>query len=194
MAYGNSGNAEVSRTHNLQSFEMTPSVHPPGNASVSRRRNLQVFEMTPQMPHPPGNASVWRLRNLQVFEMTPTGPLSVTISAFVTTDQNGNAKSTFAPGNSVLFKIVVSSSCSQNIHNALVSVMVQTPTTEVLFLSYTFENVQVGLQTTIYLGLQIPYNAIVGEYTAKVNMLTMLPSQGGVPLLGGHAEITFTVG
>jgi len=40
----NLGDVEVSRTRNLQYFEMTPSVHPPGDAYVSRLRNLQYFE------------------------------------------------------------------------------------------------------------------------------------------------------
>jgi len=70
LARGDPGNAGVSRTLNLQCFEMTPSIHPPGNAAVTRFRNLQCFEMTPPV-HPPGDLYVSRLRNLQCFEMTP---------------------------------------------------------------------------------------------------------------------------
>jgi hypothetical protein len=72
---GEPGNAETSRTRNLQCFEMTPQPpHPPGDVDISRLRNLQVFEMTPQEPHPPGDANVSRLRNLQVFEMSSLYP------------------------------------------------------------------------------------------------------------------------
>jgi len=191
IAYAAGEDAYVYRYRNLQGFEMIPQVHPPGNASVYRYRNLQGFEM---IPTPPGNASVYRYRNLQGFEMIPTGPLSVSIDSFTTTDQNGEPKDTFAPGSLVLFKIVVSGDGSQNIPNALVSVMVQDPAKEVVFISYTFEDVQVGQQTTVYLGTQIPYDSMLGEHTAKVNIFTMLPSEGGEAIIGGHEEITFIVG
>lgn len=187
------GNAEVSRYKNFQFFEMTPQQHPPGNASITRYRNLQFFEMTSGSVHPAGNASVSRYRNLQFFEMTPTELPSVTITSFTTTDQNANPKSSFTPGSTVLFKIIVSGSGTQNIPNALISVMAQDPNLTPIFLSYVYEDIEIGKQTTIYLGFQIPYDCMLGDYTAKVNLFTLLPSQGGEPISGGQAAAHFTL-
>jgi hypothetical protein len=186
------GNASVSRCRNLQFLEMTTQSHPAGNASVSRYRNLEFFEMTPQQ-HPPGNASATRYKNLQFFEMNASEQPSVTISPFTTTDENGNPKSTFNPGNMVVFKIVMAPEGSQNIPNALVYVMVQDRNSTVMFLSYISQDINVGKQTTVYLGFQVPYNCLLGDYTTKVSILTKLLSQGGQPILGGHGEVHFTV-
>ena len=161
-----------------------------GNAEVTRTRNLQFFEMTPSV-HPPGNASVTRTRNLQFFEMTPVGPLSTTIASFTTTDFSGTPKTSFGPGNTVLFKTVIDGTGVQSIPNALVSVMVQDNDSTPLFIGYVYENIEIGKQITVYLGFQIPYDSILGDYTVKVNIFTLLPSQGGEGI--GHAEAHFTV-
>jgi hypothetical protein len=174
-------------------LQVLPIAHADGgNASVCRIGNLQFFQMTPSV-HPPGNASVCRIGNLQFFQMTPTGPLSVQISSFTSTDLDGNQKTSFTPGDTIMLKAVISDNGSQNIPNALVSMMIQDPGQTPVFLSYTYQNLQAGQQTTVYLGFQIPYEPILGDYTAKLNIFTLLPSQGGQGILGGHAEVDFTV-
>jgi hypothetical protein len=212
--YAGTGNAEASRTRNLQYFEMVPAQHPPGNTTATRTRNLQYFEMTsPLHPagnssvtrtrnlqyfgmvpsqHPAGNATITRTRNLQYFEMTPSGALSVTINSFMTTDANGTAKSSFVQGSIVLFKVVATACGSQNLPNVLVSVMVQDPLLTPILFGYTYEDIMMGKQTTIYLGFKIPYG-VVGEYIAQVTILARFLSQQGEPIPGGHAEIHFTV-
>lgn len=192
FAYAGNGNAEVTRYRNLQLPEMTPQQHPPGDALVTRYRNLQLLEMTPQM-HPPGDALVTRYRNLQSLEMEPVGELSTTISSFITTDDSTNPQSSFATGNAVLLRITISGTGELNIANALVSTIILNPDVTPVFLGYTYQSIDRGEQYTIYIGFQIPYDAKLGDYTAKVNILTGFPSQDGEPLIGGHAEVHFTV-
>jgi hypothetical protein len=71
--------------------------------------------------------------------------------------------------------------------------MLQDPSLTPIFIGYVYENIEIGKQITVYLGFQIPYGSILGDYTAKVNVFTLLPSQGGQAIIGGHAEVHFTV-
>jgi len=203
---GNPGNAEISRTRNLQCFEMTPSVHPPGNASVSRLRNLQVFEMTPQPPHPPGDVYISRIRNLQIFEMTPQpshppGDVYITrlrnlqcfemayqiheikanITHLSTTDQSGNQTINFMKGDTVQVNFTIYNS-GVPFANALMSTIIQDPSSNVVFLTYAFEDFTVGATRNFILGYRIPQEAQAGAYTVKVMVFTDWPSEGGVGL------------
>ena len=164
-----------------------------GNASVTRTGNLQFFPMSPGPGHPPGNASVTRTGNLQFFPMTSPGPLSTTIDSFTTTALGGNPQTSFHPGNTTLFKIVIEGTAAQNIPNALVSVMIKDNNEIPIFIGYVYENINVGSQVTVYLGFQIPYGSTLGYYEGTVCVFTLLLSQGGSPITGGHATVNFTV-
>lgn len=201
---GDPGNAEVSRTRNLQCFEMTPSVHPPGNASVTRLRNMQVFEMTPQI-HPPGDVYVSRMRNLQIFEMTPqvhpTGDayisrlrnlqvfemayqiheIKINITYIATTDQNGNVKTNFTKGDIMQVNFTLQNT-GVPFANALISIVIKDPSDSVVCLSYTFEDFSVGTKKNLIFGYTIPSEAPAGTYTVKVMIFTDWPSEGGVGL------------
>ena len=183
LARGNPGNAEVSRTRNLQCFEMTPQpLHPPGNASVSRLRNLQVFEMTPQSPHPPGDVDISRLRNLQVFEMAyQIHEIKINITYLAITDQTGNQVTNFTKGDIVQLNLTIRNT-GVPFANALISTVILDPSSSVAFLSYTFEDFSVGTEENFILGYRIPQDAPVGAYTAKVMIFTDWPSEGGVGL------------
>lgn len=65
------GNADVSRYSNYQCFEM-----PAGNADVSRYRNYQCFEL------PAGNADVSRYRNLAFFDMDERDEVKLKVSVW----------------------------------------------------------------------------------------------------------------
>ncbi len=203
-ARGDPGNAEVSRTRNLQVFEMTPQVHPPGNASVSRLRNMQVFEMTPQV-HPPGNASVSRLRNMQVFEMTPQvhpggdayisrlrnlqvfemayqiHEIKISVTHIATTDQNGNVMSNFTKGDTIQVNFTLHNT-GVPFAGALISIVIQDPSDNVVLLGYTFRDFSVGTKANLIFGYKIPSDALAGTYTVKVMVFTDWPSEGGVGL------------
>lgn len=182
-ARGNSGNAEVSRTRNLQAFEMTPQPpHPPGDVNVSRLRNLQVFEMTPQEPHPPGDANVTRLRNLQVFEMAyQIHEIIANITYLATTDQNGNRTANFVKGDIVQINFTIRNT-GVPFGDALISTVILGPLNEIAFFSYTWEDFSIGTQETFVLGYRIPPEALIGAYTAKVMVFTDWPSEGGIGL------------
>jgi hypothetical protein len=200
------GNAEVSRTRNLQCFEMTPSVHPPGNASVSRLRNLQAFEMTPQPSHPPGDVYISRIRNLQIFEMTPPQvhppgdayisrlrnlqvfemayqihEIKINITYIATTDQNGNVMTNFPKGDIMQVNFTLHNT-GVPFANALISIAIKDPSDSVVFLSYTFEDFSVGTKKNLIFGYRIPSEALAGTYTVKVMVFTDWPSEGGVGL------------
>jgi hypothetical protein len=183
LVRADSGNAEVSRSRNLQAFEMTPQPgHPPGDVDISRLRNLQVFEMTPQEPHPPGDAYVSRLRNLQVFEMAyQIHEIIANITYLATTDQNGNQTANFMKGDVVQINFTIHST-GVPFGNALISTVILDPSSEVAFFSYTFEDFSIGTQETFILGHRIPQDALIGAYTAKVMIFTDWPSEGGVGL------------
>jgi len=180
---GEPGNAEVSRTRNLQCFEMTPQPpHPPGDVNISRLRNLQVFEMTPQGPHPPGDANVSRLRNLQVFEMAyQIHEIIANITYIATTDQNGNVTTNFQKGDIMQVNFTISNT-GVPFANALISIAVKDPSDSVVFLSYTFEDFSVGTKKNVIFGYRIPSEALAGTYTVKVMVFTDWPSEGGVGL------------
>jgi len=204
LVNGDPGDAEVSRTRNLQCFEMTPSVHPPGNASVSRTKNLQTFEMPPQV-HPPGNAYVSRLRNLQAFEMTPSihppgdayvsrtrnlqcfemayqiHEIKINITYIVITDQNGNEMTNFTKGDIMQVNFTLLNT-GVPFTNALVSIVIKDPSNSVVFLTYTFSDFSVGTEKNLIFGYKIPSTALTGIYTVKVMVFTDWPSEGGVGL------------
>lgn len=204
LVYADSGNAEVSRTRNLQCFEMTPPVHPLGNASVSRLRNLQAFEMTPQVHptgdvyisrtrnlqvfemtspvHPPGDAFVSRLRNLQCFEMAyQIHEIKINITYLATTDQNGNQMTNFTHGDIVQINFTIHNT-GVPFANALISTVILDSSDNVVFLSYTFEDFSVGTRENFIIGYKIPQEAPAGTYTLKVMVFTDWPSEGGVGL------------
>lgn len=177
------GNAEVSRLRNLQAFEMTSQPpHPPGDVDISRLRNLQVFEMTPQEPHPPGDAYVSRLRNLQVFEMAyQIHEIIANITYLATTDQNGNQTANFMKGEVIQMNFTIHST-GVPFGDALISTVILDPSSNVVFLSYTFRDFSIGTKENVIFGYRIPQDAPAGIYTVKVMVFTDWPSEGGVGL------------
>jgi len=175
------GDAYVTRLKNLQSFEMTPQIHPPGNAHISRLRNLQCFEMTPQV-HPLGDAHVTRFRNLQCFEMAyQIHEIKVNIAYLATADQNGNQTVNFMKGDMVQINFTIHNT-GVPFTNALISTVILDPSSNVVFLSYTFEDFSVGTKENLVFGYRIPQEAPAGTYTVKVMVFTDWPSEGGVGL------------
>jgi hypothetical protein len=125
--------------------------------------------------------------------MTPIRPFSSTITSFTTADQQGNNKSSFMPGDTVFLRVAVSGSGQQSISNTLVSVMIQDANLTPVFIDYEYCDIQIGGQVTIYFNFQLSSDCTLGDYVAKVNIFTMLPSEGGEPIVGGHAEVYFAV-
>jgi hypothetical protein len=171
VAQANNGNAEVSRTGNLVGFQMTPgSVHPAGNASVCRTGNLVGFLMTPGSVLP-----------------------SIQISSLAFTDIYGNQKTSFSQVDTIMLKAVIVDNGSQDISNALVSMLVKDPGNTSVFIGYTYQSFQTGSSTTIYLGFQLRDDAMLGNYSIKLNVLTALVSQQGLPLDGGNPDAIYVL-
>ncbi|MEM3698059.1 MAG: hypothetical protein QXQ94_11310 [Candidatus Bathyarchaeia archaeon] len=189
------GNALVSRTQNLQYFELVPPVHPPGNAFVTRTQNLQYFELVPPI-HPPGDALVTRTKNLQYFEMTPLiYQYRINVTKLQTTDQNGKPCSSFMRGEIVQFDITVENIAAHegmSLTNGLLAVTVLNPRQNVMFLSYTYINLPKGASLKFTFGYGIPVSATTGTYTVKVMVLTDWPSRGGVGITSKSSN--FNVG
>jgi len=164
------GNADVTRAKNLQSPELVPN-----SADVTRLRNLQYFELEQN------DADVTRLRNLQYFELTDFGPVSY-ITSLTITDQNGNPRNNFNRGDIAQFDFTIENIGSFNLTKALISTIVLDSSSTPIFLSYTFEDLLVGQDTRIIVGYKIPLEASIGTYTVKVMIFTDWPSKGGVGL------------
>ena len=192
-AYGGPGNAEVSRTQNLQVLEMLPSTHPPGNASVMRTRNLQFYEMTHSV-HPPGDAYLSRTRNLQYFEMKSLlYQFKINITSFAITNQSGYPMTNFLRGDVVQLNLTITNSGGADslpLADGLLSVMILDPLEIEVHLTYTFIDIEKGQNENFIFGYRIPMSASPGAHTIKVMVFTDWPSQGGLGL--AVKESTFT--
>lgn len=164
-------NVDVLRLQNLQFFELMPN-----NADAIRYRNLQYFELEPN------DADVIRLKNLQFFELAPIGNLAITIGPITTTDQEGNPKTTFNPGDIIEFWFVVENVGNLPLTRGLISALILDPSNTPVYLSYTFENLASGASKKFIMGYWIPLDATAGNYTVKVMVFTNWPSKGGIGL------------
>jgi hypothetical protein len=195
LAQGGNGNAEVSRSRNLQCFEMTAPVHPPGDAYVTRTKNIQYFKMTTPSVHPLGDAYVSRLRNLQCFEMGPAIYLfKVDITSFIVTNQGGTPAGNLTKGEVAQFDYIienVGTAESLSLSNGLITTIVLDPSETVVFLGYVFQDLSKGSSTEFVMGYKIPVSAPLGTYTARVAVFTDWPSEGGEGL--AVKELTFNV-
>jgi len=192
IAKAGSGNAEVSRTRNLQFFEMEPI----GDVHVTRTKNLQFFETVVNEVHITrtlnlqfiemgiiGDVHVTRTKNLQFFEMTsPVYEYDINITNLVITDQYGQTKSNFTRGEMAQFNFTIMNSGNIGLKDGLVSVMILNPLNEPEFLFYTYETVYPGGSKQIVIGYRVPTDAYLGNYIVKVMVFTDWPSKGGVGL------------
>jgi len=184
-------NAKVSRTHNLQFFELVPPIHPPGNAYLSRTENLQFFEMTSSF-HPPGDAYASRTRNLQGFEMTPLlYQYKIEIIEVDITDEYGNPANKFAKGETIQIKFVIMNlgdAESLPLNQGLVCLEVLDQLSTVMFLGYTFVDLPKQSSKEFVFGFTIPPTAMDGIYTIKIMVYTDWPMKGGIGLTIEEAE------
>jgi hypothetical protein len=189
FAYASPGDAEFSRTKNLQYFQLES-----GNVDVTRFRNLEYFELEPNNADiirfrnlqyfelEPNNADVTRLKNLQCFELAPVGDLVINIGPIAITDQDGNPKTTFNRGDIVQFEFVVENTGTLALARGLVSTMILDPSNTPVFLSYTFEDLASGTSKKFIIGYGLPLDSPNGTYTVKVMVFTDWPSKGGIGL------------
>jgi hypothetical protein len=210
IAKAGAGNAEVSRTRNLQFFEtVVNEVHvtrtrnlqffemePIGDVHVTRTKNLQFFETVVNEVHVTrtlnlqfiemgiiGDVHVTRTKNLQFFEMTsPVYEYDINITNLVITDQYGQTKSNFTRGEMAQFNFTIMNSGNIGLKDGLVSVMILNPLNEPEFLFYTYETVYPGGSKQIVIGYRVPTDAYLGNYIVKVMVFTDWPSKGGVGL------------
>ena len=189
ISSASSSNAEVTRTKNLQCFELEPN-----NVDVLRLRNLQFFELMPNNADAiryrnmeyfelePNDADVTRLKNLQFFELAPIGNLVINIGPITTTDQDGNPKTTFNPGDIIEFWFVIENVGNLTLTRGLVSVLILDPSNTPIYLSYTFEDLASGASKKFIMGYWIPLDVAAGNYLVKVMVFTDWPSRGGIGL------------
>ncbi|RLI43763.1 hypothetical protein DRO69_08910 [Candidatus Bathyarchaeota archaeon] len=209
------GNAEVSRTRNLNNQVLSPN-----NADITRNRNMQCMKLKSNnvdvtrylnlqyFQVVPGNVDVTRYGNLQFFQLEPNDahvtryrnlqvqPLEVisfgiNITNLATTDQNNNPQSAFLRGEIVQFSIEIKNIGNYPITNGLISITVFDPTLTTVLLAYTFEDIEVQQTKQLVFGYSIPQDAILGTYTAKVSVFTDWPHNNGL-LLDAETK-TFTV-
>ncbi|MHA1834584.1 MAG: hypothetical protein ACTSV7_11425 [Candidatus Baldrarchaeia archaeon] len=182
------GNAEVTRTKNLQYFELEygdvdvtriRNLQSPelisNNADVTRLGNLQHYELEPN------NADVTRTRNMQFFELSEL-TLASYILSLVITDQDGTPEDHFSPGDVVQFNVTVKNIGNSDLTKALVSMMIFDPSNTSILLSYVFQDLFVGQSKQIIFGYRIPLDALTGSYMTKIMVFTDWPSKGGVGL------------
>jgi len=183
------GNAEITRTRNLQYFELEPN-----DIDVSRYRNLQFS----QLDHidvdvtryrnlqyyglEPTDVDVTRFRNLQFFELADAGDFIININLLVTTDQGGNPKTSFILGDIVQFNFIVENYGSRTLSMGLIFTEVLDPISTPVFLSYSLADLPSGLGQQFGVGYGIPTGASLGTYTVKIMVFTDWPSNGGIGL------------
>jgi hypothetical protein len=209
------GNADVTRTKNMQYFEMIPTdaditrfrnsqyfETEQGNIDVTRDKNLEYFELiaidadvtryrNQQYFELEGrDADVTRLRNLQLFELAPV-EFGAQVGTITTQDQNGVPRTSFYRESIVQFSFTVHYTGTEELINALVYVLVLNPTSTPVFQSYVIDNILPGQVRPYVVGYGIPTDATIGTYTVRAMVLTDWPSNGGIGL---DIEIqTFTV-
>jgi len=207
LSFASPGDAEVTRTKNLQYFQLEPGnvdvttyrnlqyfELEPNNVDVIRLRNLQYFELEPNNADAiryrnmqyfqlePNDADITRLKNLQYFELVPVGDLVINIGPITTTDQDGNPKTTFNKGDIVQFEFVVENAGSLQLTRGLISAMILDSSDTPVFLSYTIEDLASGTSKKFIMGYGLPLDSLAGTYTIKVMVFTDWPSKGGVGL------------
>lgn len=182
------GNAEVTRTKNMQYFEMIPT-----NADVTRDKNLEYFELiaidadvtryrNQQYFELEGrDADVTRLKNLQLFELAPV-VFGAQIGTIATQDQNSVPKTDFYRESIVQFSFTVHYTGTEELINALVYVQVLNPTSTPVFQSYVVDSILPGQVRPYVFGYGIPLDAAIGAYTVRAMVLTDWPSDGGIGL------------
>lgn len=183
------GDAEVARKKNLQNLQLEP-----GDVDFIRHQNLQYFELEPNHADviryynlqyfqlEPNNADVIRYKNLQYFELAPVESLVINIGPITTTDQEGNPKTTFNPGDIIEVWFVVENVGNLTLKRGLISALILDPSNTPIFLSYTLEDLTSGASKKFIMGYGIPLGATVGNYTIKVMVFTDWPSKGGIGL------------
>ncbi len=215
------GDAEFSRTRNLQYFELEPNnaditryrnlqfgEGAPNPSDATRFRNLQNLELAPDHADvirnrnlldfrlEPNNADVTRLGNLQYFQLEPLAyEYKINITSLIITDQDGNPTSNFLRGDVVQFEFIIENIGgpeSLPLYDGLISTQVLDPSDTVVFLSYTFEDLTRGASKEFITGYRIPSTGLTGTYTVKVMVFTAFPSHGGFGL--AIEESVFTVG
>lgn len=127
------------------------------------------------------NQGLWSTLSepITIFE---TAILSVDIKDVVITDQNGNPKTNFIRGEIVRFNFCLENTGSLILSRGLVSVEVLDPLNIPVFLSYTFEDLDIGASKEFIIGYGIPLGGVIGTYTVKTMVFTNWPSQGGIGL------------
>jgi hypothetical protein len=200
------GNADVTRTKNMQYFEMATensdvtrfrnsqyfeTQH--GDVDVTRDKNLDYFELiaidadltryrNQQCFELEGrDADVTRLKNLQLFELAPV-VFGAQIGTITTQDQNGAAQTDFNRESIVQFSFTVTYTGTEELINAIVYVQVLDPTSTPVFRSYVVDNILPGQVRPYVFGYGIPLDAAIGAYTVRAMVFTDWPSNGGIGL------------
>ena len=200
------GNADVTRTKNMQYFELMPTdadvtrfrnsqyfETEQGDIDVTRDKNLEYFEFIAidadvtrygnlQYFELEGrDADVTRLKNLQLFELAPV-EFGAQIGTITTQDQNSVPKTDFYRESIVQFSFTVHYTGTEELINALVYVLVLNPTSTPVFQSYVIDNILPGQVKPYIFGYGIPLDAAIGAYTVRAMVFTDWPSNGGIGL------------
>ena len=166
-------NSDLIRLRNYESFELKNTM----NADVIKLRNYEAFELKRTM-----NADVIKLRNFQAFEMAqPINETEISISSIETAFQ-GVPQSVFVRGDIVEIYFNVTNTGDPSLYDGLISVEIFSPSGEVIFLTYLFDDVLHGMTEEYLVGYRVPYFSDIGTYLVKAMVLTDWPSEGGIGL------------
>jgi hypothetical protein len=180
------GNADVSHCDNLLFLELESA-----DADVVYTYNiiglpletrdsdvLQLFNLIGLVLES-NNADATRKDNLMAMLMEQPVLPQIAIQQLSTTDQSGNAKTGFQIGSIVQIRFAVTNIGSANLPSGLISVMVQDPSENVVFLGFTYESLASGQSREFVFGLAVSYGSVIGQHTVTAMVFTRWPYQGG---------------
>jgi hypothetical protein len=121
-----------------------------------------------------------------------TGRAHVTIT-LSTTDPNGNAKSAFARGETVLVKVLVNNDGDFSLDNIHILLTIYDPNNVPIFFGISIISLSLGQQQTQFLGLPLASTLPAGTFRGEIVVLTAFLASGGHYVPDGSGAVTFVV-
>ena len=121
-----------------------------------------------------------------------TGRTHVTIS-LSTTDSNGNPKSAFTRGETVLVKVTVTNDGTFALSNVHIMLTIYDPKNVPIFYGISIASLNAGQQQTQLLGTPLGSTLPAGTFKGEVVALSDFLASGGHYVPDGSGAVTFTV-
>jgi len=121
-----------------------------------------------------------------------TGRTHVTIT-LSTTDSNGNPKSAFTRGETVLVKVQVNNDGTFSLDNIHILLTIYDPNNVPIFFGISIISLNQGQQQTQLLGLPLGSTLPAGSFRGEIVVLTAFLASGGHYVPDGSGAVTFVV-